>query len=100
MILSACRPSPTDGARAQIESRLASWFRPDFEVVGQSAAVRPIIRQSRLVMGLHPAHPQIGFFNGLGSKGALNAPYFAGQFANFLCGLGEIDEEVDLRRNF
>lgn len=91
--------APTAAGRAEIEGRLARLIELPYEVVDHVAGVRPVIRASKLVMGLHPAEARIGFFNGLGSKGVLTAPYFAAQFAAHLCGEGEIDPEVDLRKN-
>jgi glycine/D-amino acid oxidase-like deaminating enzyme len=53
------------------------------------------------VIGLLPENPQIGIFNGLGSKGVLLGPYFAHQFAGYLIGNSEnIHPEVDIKRYF
>ena len=90
---------PTAGARGEIEAKLGRWLRAPFEVIDHRAAVRPVVRASKLLMGRHPAHEKVGFFNGLGSKGVLSAPFFARQFAAHLCGDGVIDPEVDLRKN-
>ena len=90
---------PTAHARESIESRLRAWLKVPFEVVGQRAAVRPIINASKVLIGRHPARDEIAFFNGLGSKGVSNAPFFAQQLAEHLCGKGKIDPEVDLRKN-
>jgi glycine oxidase len=92
-----CDPTP-DG-RSTIEGRLRRLLRVPFEVVEHCAGVRPVVRASKLLCGLHPAREDVGFFNGLGSKGVLTAPFFARAFAAFLCGEGEIDPEVDLRKN-
>ncbi|MFV1996112.1 MAG: NAD(P)/FAD-dependent oxidoreductase, partial [Verrucomicrobiales bacterium] len=94
-------PVPTQRARQTIEAGLR-------EIVGERgvrvtrhvAGVRPIIRESKVLFGRHPAHPRLGFFNGLGSKGVLNAPFFAERFAAHLVDGVAIEEEVDLRRNF
>ena len=90
---------PTDEGRRIIERRLGRFLQLPYEVIDHQAAVRPVVRESRLLCGMHPAHSRIGFFNGLGSKGVLNAPFFAGNFADHLCGNGPIDAEVDLCRN-
>ena len=90
---------PTAEGRDEIETRLRRLVSVPLTVVGHRAAVRPVIRASRLLIGMHPARPEVGFFNGLGSKGVLTAPYFAQQFAAALLGQGEIDPEVDLRKN-
>lgn len=87
---------PTPEGRAELEDRLREVVRVPFEVIGHSAAVRPIAEGQKPRLGIHPANPRLGYFNGLSSKGSLLAPYFAEQFAAFLCGAGEIDPEVAL----
>jgi hypothetical protein len=49
---------------------------------------------------LIPKHPQIGVFNGLGTKGVSLAPYFAYQFADHLINGAEIEHEVHISRFF
>ncbi|MCB1093585.1 MAG: FAD-dependent oxidoreductase, partial [Verrucomicrobiae bacterium] len=87
----------------EVEAKLSGMLRVPWTVTGQKAAVRPVIRESRAVIGLHPAPDlwrRVGFFNGLGSKGVLNGPFFARQFAAHLVEGAPIEEEVDLKRNF
>ena len=91
--------TPTPEGRKLIEKRLGRFLQLPYEVIDHQAAVRPVVRKSRLLCGMHPAHDRVGFFNGLGSKGVLNAPFFARNFADYLCGRGAIDPEVDLCRN-
>jgi glycine/D-amino acid oxidase-like deaminating enzyme len=90
---------PTAAARAQLESGLARLHDRPFEVVDHQAAVRPIICESRAVIGRHPAREKLGFFNGLGSKGSLHAPFFALQLAAHLVEGAPLEEAGDLRRN-
>jgi glycine oxidase len=85
---------PTDAARVEICQRLRDFLRLPFEVVGQDAAVRPILRHYYPVVTMHRDHPQLGFFNGLGSKGALQAPWLADHFAGFLLGEHTLDQAV------
>jgi glycine oxidase len=89
----------TDEARESITGRLGEWLKVPFEVVAHEAGVRPIINASKVLIGRHPARDEIAFFNGLGSKGVSNAPFFADQLVEHLCGNGLIDAEVDLRKN-
>ena len=67
--------------RAEIESRLREFLRLPFEVIDHRAAIRPVIDAGFPVLLRHPDHPQLAYFNGLGSKGALLAPYFAEELA-------------------
>ncbi len=75
---------PTERGRGEIASRLREFLRLPFEVTNHVAAVRPVVADQRPVVGVHPEYPQLGIFNGLGSKGALQAPHFAGQLADLL----------------
>lgn len=94
---------PTAEGRADLEAKLRGMLMPglEFSVVDQAAAVRPVIRESRALMGRHPGAglERVGFFNGLGSKGVLNGPYFAEQLAGHLVAGEGIEEELDLRKN-
>jgi glycine oxidase len=90
---------PTAAARASLEAGLAARHPRPFEVVAHQAAVRPIICESRAVIGVHPARENLAFFNGLGSKGALHAPFFAGQLAAHLVEGRPLEATCDLRRN-
>ena len=87
---------PTGAARAEIEDKLQQFVRVPYTVIDHQAAVRPIIRQSKAMIGLHPAHPRLGFFNGLGSKGSLHAPWFAKVFADYLVHALPLPEEFDV----
>ncbi len=87
---------PTVQGRDEICSRLREFLRLPFEVIGHKAAVRPILRHQYPVIGIHPRHSQLGFFNGLGSKGSLQAPWLADHLAGFLVQEHPLDPEVDL----
>jgi glycine/D-amino acid oxidase-like deaminating enzyme len=88
---------PCISGRAEIEERLGAFFRVPYTVIGHQAAVRPIIRESKALMGLHPVHDRLGFFNGLGSKGSLHAPWFARCFADHLVNDAPLPPAFDLR---
>ena len=87
---------PTDEGKDEILAKLRKWIDIPIEVIGHEAGVRPIIRNSQPLIGLCPDQPQVGFFNGLGSKGTLMAPAVADHFAAYLCGECALDEELDL----
>lgn len=89
---------PSASAREQLEQKLQSFFHGPYTVLDHKAAVRPIINESRALAGLHPERDNLGFLNGLGSKGALNAPWIAERFAAFLTGQTPLPETVDLRK--
>ena len=87
---------PSAEGRDEIVEKLRQFLRQPFEIVDHQAAIRPISSARVPIVGLHSKYPQLGIFNGLGSKGTLQAPYFAEQFADFLLGQGTIDNAVSL----
>lgn len=91
---------PTDAGRAEIEAGLNMLLDIPYEVIDHQAAVRPIIHNSKPVIGMHPTIDRLGYFNGLGSKGSLLAPWCAEQFRDFLVGTGAIVDDLDLRKRF
>jgi glycine/D-amino acid oxidase-like deaminating enzyme len=89
--------SPSDEAREELIMQLKSVLKIPFEVVGQSSGIRPTVKDRRPMLGLHKQFPQVGIFNGLGTKGCLLAPYFANHMTSFLTGKIELMKEVDVR---
>jgi glycine/D-amino acid oxidase-like deaminating enzyme len=87
----------TRNGRAQIEELIRSFTSLPCEVLEHVAGVRPIVRQSRPVIGRHPEIEDLVIFNGLGSKGVLYAPGVAGRLASHLCEGTEIEEDLNVR---
>jgi glycine/D-amino acid oxidase-like deaminating enzyme len=52
------------------------------------------------MMGLHPEHPTLGIFNGLGTKGTSLAPAMAAQFVAHLLEDKPLWQEIDIKRFF
>lgn len=92
---------PTQSARNEIISKFKSFMQYEYRVLSHKAGIRPTTHDRKPVLGLLPDNPQIGIFNGLGSKGVLLGPYFARQLAEFLANESTfIDPEVDVRRYY
>jgi glycine/D-amino acid oxidase-like deaminating enzyme len=91
---------PNPVAREELETKLRALVRLPFQVIHHQAAVRPIIHESKALLGLHPVKDRLGYFNGLGSKGSLHAPWFAACFTEFLVHGKSIPDDIDLRKNF
>jgi glycine oxidase len=90
----------SEKGKKQIDTFLKKFLNVNYEITDHRAAIRPSTRDRRPYIGLHPVYPHVGIFNGLGTKGAMLAPYFAKQLAEFLIGKSEIDVEVDVARAF
>jgi glycine/D-amino acid oxidase-like deaminating enzyme len=90
---------PTKAAREEIERAIRKFFIPDFAIVDQRAGVRPVTRaDNRPVVGVHPKWPRLAILNGLGSKGALQAPFAAQELVSALEEGKPIPKEIDLCR--
>ncbi len=50
------------------------------------------------MVGIHHRHPQIGIFNGLGTKGVMNAPWCAERFCDFLIDGTPLPSDIDVNR--
>lgn len=87
---------PTEAGREWLCSRLREWLSCDFEIVAHDAGVRPIVKGRHPLLGRHPTLPQLAYFNGLGSKGSLQAPAMAAQLAAHLTEGAPLDPEIDL----
>lgn len=90
---------PTAAGRHDLLQRLSEFLQANVEVVGHVAGVRPILLHQYPVLGRHPEFSQLGFLNGLGSKGALQAPYLAHHLADVLEGVAPLDAELSVHRH-
>lgn len=91
--------SPDEASRNQILDRLGKFSReiPDSSAIaGEPVGIRPVIRGWKLVASPHPNMKRIFIFNGLGSKGALRAPYFAECLAGSILEGRPIEPGVDI----
>jgi glycine/D-amino acid oxidase-like deaminating enzyme len=72
-------------ARVELERSAAALLGGrEFAVTAQESGVRVTAPDRRPLAGRDPREPRLGFINGLGSKGALLAPWLAGQWARHL----------------
>jgi hypothetical protein len=89
---------PTEHFRASMEAALRQILQLPFTVVDHIAAIRPATVERRPFVGLHPAIPHIGIFNGMGTKGCSLAPYFGEQLAQHLINGTPLLPQVDVQR--
>ena len=92
--------APTTAARETLESQLRQLLQTDFEVLDHIAAIRPSGPDRRPLAGLHPHFPQVGIFNGMGSKGCSLAPWAADAFTGNLLRKAPLPPEIDIKRHF
>ncbi len=95
-----CDCLPTDCGAQEILEGLAFIKKGRPHITDHKAGVRPVIRDRKAVLGLLPSTPEVGIFNGLGSKGFLLAPYYAHQLAESLIKKTQIKISVNIERFF
>ncbi|GEP41432.1 NAD(P)/FAD-dependent oxidoreductase [Brevifollis gellanilyticus] len=92
--------TPSPAAIEDLETKLQSLLKQPYEILDSQTAVRPIIPRKHALIGFHPGKPNIGFINGLGSKGVLRAPWVGRQFVEHLLDAKPIEPDMDLAGNF
>lgn len=90
--------SPSPNGLKQLTGNLKKIIDIEYSVIDHEAGIRPASYDVRPFIGLHPEHPQIGIFNGLGSKGVSLSPYFAEEFIHHLEAGKELNKEVNIKR--
>ncbi len=89
---------PTQSFREKTINYLQSWLTHDFRVLDHLAAVRPATIERRPFVGIHPYHPQVAIFNGMGTKGCSLAPYFSVQLVHQLINNEPVQPDVAIGR--
>lgn len=90
--------NPSAAFRNKTEEQLNHWLKLPYKIMDHLAAERPANMERRPFVGLHPIHPSIGLFNGMGTKGCSLAPYFADAFTRYLVSGEALTPAVDIRR--
>lgn len=90
---------PIDQSVERLKGKLHDLLRVPYEITEINSGIRPILKQRQLAIGRHPTNPRIAFFNGLGSKGVLRAPFFAQMLVDHWLQGTPIDETVDVLAN-
>ncbi|MFB9865473.1 NAD(P)/FAD-dependent oxidoreductase [Rufibacter immobilis] len=88
----------TPEAREELTSKTKDILKKPFTVTKQYVGIRPAVRDRKPLIGIHPEKPQVGIFNGMGSKGVLMAPLLAQQFVSMLEQQTPLWPEVNIAR--
>ena len=82
-----------------LKQSLSELLNVPYEITEHTYGVRPTIKDRRPVLGHHPMHKQLYVFNGLGTKGAMLAPYFAHMAKELLTKSNSVaDEALSINR--
>jgi len=89
---------PTEIGKKVLTDKVDDFIKFSYKIIEHRAGVRPTVRDRRPILGFHPIHKNIGMFNGLGSKGVSQAPFFADAYTEHLLNGKELDKEVNIER--
>lgn len=89
---------PTAVFRQKTEQFLQFTLKLPYHIVDHLAAIRPATVDRRPFAGIHPHHPQVAIFNGMGTKGVSLSPWLGKQMADFLLGEGQLEPMADISR--
>ena len=84
----------------ELERRFKRLYSASYEIVSNSAGVRPTTNDRRPYIGWHPKNKAIGIFNGFGTKGVSLVPYFSKLFADSIERKAQVHTEADVSRVF
>lgn len=90
--------TPTEKGKEEILQHLQSFYKGNYEILEQTAGIRPTIVDRRPIVGAHPIHENILILNGMGTRGTLLGPAITEELFNFTQKNQPIDKEADVAR--
>lgn len=88
----------TTAGLEELTLKLDELLTVSYQISQQNWGIRPSTPDRKPILGSHFVHKNVVVFNGLGTKGVSQAPYFAQQLCHWLLGRGEIQNEVNIER--
>lgn len=92
------QPGATEAGRAELEEKASHLLKGNFSTHNQAWGFRPTTNDRRPLLGGHPDHRPLIYFNGLGTKGVSLSPYFSEVLIRWLENGGTLNKVVDLSR--
>ena len=89
---------PTQKAQLRLQQQLEKMIQVPYQIVSHSAGFRPTIPDRKPVIGVHPQFSQLAIFNGMGSRGVLQAPFCARSLYDYIEKGTPIPSEISLHR--
>jgi len=91
-------PQPSKEAREELEKKIEKLISCKFEVVDQSAGIRPASKDRKPMLGRHPKYKNLYCCNGFGSRGVLISPMVSEQLIALIEENVQLPQEIDLQR--
>jgi len=90
--------TPSEAAKAELLEKLQSVVDVPIKVKRHYSGLRPTCADRRPLLGEHPEQKGLYFFNGLGSKGVMMAPWCAEHLVSHIFEDASLLPEVDVKR--
>ena len=88
----------TQEGKQWLEEQLNKLLKVPYEIVSQTARIRPTVIDRKPLLGKHPTHPNLIVYNGLGTRGTLMAPLLSQWLYQYLFEQVPLSEKVDINR--
>lgn len=89
---------PSTEGRNELIEKLKNVINTPYTIIGQSAGIRPTVKDRRPLIGVHPEYNRLAILNGLGTRGVMIAPTVAQNLFSHLENGIELDSEIDIKR--
>lgn len=89
---------PTEEGKMDLVENLKKVLDVPYTIVGQSAGIRPTVKDRRPLVGIHPQYNKLLILNGLGTRGVMIAPVVAKNLFEHIENGADLDPEVDIKR--
>lgn len=90
--------TPSEEGKNELIEKLQKVVTISYEIVDQTAGIRPTVKDRRPLVGVHSKHKQLAILNGLGTRGVMIAPTVAKQLFQHLEHQQKLDAEIDINR--
>lgn len=90
--------TPSEEGKNELIEKLQKVLTIPYEIVDQTAGIRPTVKDRRPLVGVHSKYKQLAILNGLGTRGVMIAPTVAKQLYQHLEFQQKLDTEIDINR--
>lgn len=91
-------PGITIAGRKELEDKLKELANFRYQVIDHEWGIRPVTRDRRPIIGMHPIHKSLIIFNGMGTKGVSQAPFFSDILVRWMEGEIDLNKDINVNR--
>jgi glycine/D-amino acid oxidase-like deaminating enzyme len=84
----------------ELKSKIENILSCSYSIKSHEAGVRPTVVDRRPLLGASKQHSNLFFFNGMGTKGVMLAPYFSKQLVEHIIHQASLHHDVHIARYY